>query len=66
MDKAKRKGRGRNEVKLIFKLTDDGTLKLVTDKAKKAKKATDDLTSSTEKQPMLEIGIIKLKKVLQD
>lgn len=36
-----------NEVKLIFKVTDDGTLKLITDKAKKAKKATDDLTSST-------------------
>ena len=35
--------------KLIFKVTDDGTLKLVTDKAKKAKKATDDLTSSTDK-----------------
>ena len=38
-----------NEVKLIFKVTDDGTLKLVTDKAKKAKKATDDLTSSTDR-----------------
>ena len=37
-----------NEVKLIFRVTDDGTLKLVTDKAKKAKKATDDLTSSTD------------------
>ena len=39
----------KNEVKLIFRVTDDGTLKLVTDKAKKAKKATDDLTSSTDK-----------------
>ena len=38
----------RNEVKLKVVLTDDGTLKLVTDKAKKAKKATDDLTGSTE------------------
>lgn len=38
----------KNEVKLIFRVTDDGTLKLVTDKAKKAKKATDDLTSSTD------------------
>lgn len=38
-----------NEVKLIFKVTDDGTLKLITDKTKKAKKATDDLTNSTNR-----------------
>lgn len=37
-----------NEVKLTFKVSDDGTLKLISDKAKKAKKATDDLTRSTD------------------
>ena len=51
-----------NEVKLTIKVGDDGTLDVVARNAKKAKKATDDLTDSTNRGTKAADGFHKCQK----
>ena len=51
-----------NEVKLTIKVGDDGTLDVVAREAKKAKKATDDLTDSTNRGTKASDGFHKGQK----